>query len=199
MRYFNSRPHEEVDLTYHLCCNQSSHFNSRPHEEVDLNFYVLLATFCNFNSRPHEEVDAVKVMSHNLSFVFQLTTSRRGRPLLRQCTPTTHTYFNSRPHEEVDIVNVGIGNNRRISTHDLTKRSTILSQSAFAIVIFQLTTSRRGRLPKWLTSTVFWVFQLTTSRRGRRFQNINYINPLCISTHDLTKRSTKINITRIYQ
>ena len=34
---------------------------------------------------------------------------------------------------------------------------------------FQLTTSRRGRLPKWLTSTVFCVFQLTTSRRGRRY------------------------------
>ena len=56
-----------------------------------------------FNSRPHEEVDELFV------------------PL-----PITHSYFNSRPHEEVDNEpKCFIGFNLNISTHDLTKRSTI--------------------------------------------------------------------------
>ena len=55
-----------------------------------------------------------------------------------------------------------------ISTHDLTKRSTLLMMYQVGQCTFQLTTSRRGR---------------RCNRCGRRV-------PTGISTHDLTKRST---------
>ena len=130
------------------------------------------------------------------------------------------TYFNSRPHEEVDkqwfrrclMVN--------ISTHDLTKRSTSPRLLAFRELIFQLTTSRRGRpyialnneyhMPFQLTtsrrgrlmdkleSVETEVFQLTTSRRGRLVDDKGYFGGKGISTHDLTKRSTFYSRWRIF-
>ena len=77
----------------------------------------------NFNSRPHEEVD----LWH--------------RALGNQCN-----CFNSRPHEEVD--DGWICDNSvfiLVSTHDLTKRSTIMMKIPIITWTFQLTTSRRGR------------------------------------------------------
>ena len=100
-------------------------------------------------------------------------------------------YFNSRPHEEVDKGSVCF-------TYD--------------DIIFQLTTSRRGRhgmqgeakvkvdisthdLTKRSTTTssvnmAHILFQLTTSRRGRRTTAEPGRWKTAISTHDLTKRST---------
>ena len=122
--YFNSRPHEEVDFlavsvldtfsisTHDLTkrstvsassgCLELSYFNSRPHEEVDVRFPPMLRYGNNyFNSRPHEEVD------------------RASGTLLK-----SWLYFNSRPHEEVDRKHCCRACRIRISTHDLTKRST---------------------------------------------------------------------------
>ena len=57
----------------------------------------------NFNSRPHEEVDCPD----------EGTTESEGD-------------FNSRPHEEVDMEYTRTGDGTSlISTHDLTKRSTL--------------------------------------------------------------------------
>ena len=79
--------------------------------------------------------------------MFQLTTSRRGRPRVAARTAVTLSCFNSRPHEEVDsFVYVPVRNHEcfnsrpheevdadpiastsmadEVSTHDLTKRST---------------------------------------------------------------------------
>ena len=56
------------------------HFNSRPHEEVDIRAEKSVRLSEHFNSRPHEEVDATCVTSCLCVKVFQLTTSRRGRP-----------------------------------------------------------------------------------------------------------------------
>ena len=58
------------------------------------------------------------------------------------------------------------------------------------IVLFQLTTSRRGRQFRLLILNIIAIFQLTTSRRGRRVQNGAGINSGELSTHDLTQRST---------
>ena len=55
---------------------------------------------------------------------FQLTTSRRGRPGLLEKLASI-SYFNSRPHEEVDTITSTTSSNISISTHDLTKRSTL--------------------------------------------------------------------------
>ena len=143
--------------------------------------------------------------------IFQLTTSRRGRlvdgvlrstyidisthDLTKRSTAVSNfmfdsqLHFNSRPHEEVDACCESytmLCND--ISTHDLTKRSTLHLLSIVYSVIFQLTTSRRGRrsctsvnqyrnisthdLTKRSTNTAvnahrLCIFQLTTSRRGR--------------------------------
>ena len=61
--------------------------------------------------------------------MFQLTTSRRGRPFLSYISLTFYICFNSRPHEEVDILDL-----LHVETDQL----------------FQLTTSRRGRLHRQL-------------------------------------------------
>ena len=99
------------------------HFNSRPHEEVDLLENLCIRLPIYFNSRPHEEVDY-------------------------QCWQLLDrlNYFNSRPHEEVDLFLCAVIYGVYISTHDLTKRSTVICATPLWSCIFQLTTSRRGRL-----------------------------------------------------
>ena len=84
----------------------------------------------------------------------------------------------------------------------------------WAMVIFQLTTSRRGRRSVIRPRDLRFAFQLTTSRRGRQthtrliviFRYFNsrpheevdghlislFHNLVLISTHDLTKRSTSV-------
>ena len=78
--YFNSRPHEEVDSLPSAKRPAYNHFNSRPHKEVDAVFML-------------EDVLAIVISTHDLArrsttshplkksgAIFQLTTSRRGRP-----------------------------------------------------------------------------------------------------------------------
>ena len=121
-----------------------------------------------FNSRPHEEVD----LWH--------------RALGNQCN-----CFNSRPHEEVDNNDEDTHNHLDVSTHDLTKRSTLFFVRKMAIChcfnsrpheevdFYPLNWSANvlsvstHDLTKRSTSTVSrkienHLFQLTTSRRGRR-------------------------------
>ena len=89
-----------IDIEY-VCIS----FNSRPHTEVDCAQIFLLYISRSFNSRPHTEVDGL----------FGITGQR--------CRP-----FNSRPHTEVDRP---VFRNRGIpfilSTHDLTRRSTLIA------------------------------------------------------------------------
>ena len=108
------------------------------------------------------------VVSANPVISFQLTTSRRGR---------------RRWMEAVKITG-------KLSTHDLTKRSTRVCYLAIQHLVFQLTTSRRGRRSLYGNYRRFRIFQLTTSRRGRR-EPVRRLIPIPdLSTHDLTKRST---------
>ncbi len=79
-----------------------------------------------FNSRPHAEVDFVCC-----SYFYPLSP------------------FNSRPHAEVDMqLDDGTIEKIRLSTHDLTQRSTTAWSTRRTQTIFQLTTSRRGRRGK---------------------------------------------------
>ena len=59
-------------------------------------------------------------------------------------------------------------------------------------IVFQLTTSRRGRQFPLFKHQTRAAFQLTTSRRGRLVSRWVYPSCRCISTHDLTKRSTPL-------
>ena len=55
------------------------YFNSRPHEEVDLVLVENDHLYWYFNSRPREEVDISNLKKAILTNTFQLTTSRGGR------------------------------------------------------------------------------------------------------------------------
>ena len=130
-----------------LCKNIfENNFNSRPHEEVDrrrMDFCGM--TLISTHDLTKRSTDNVRV--ELTQGAFQLTTSRRGRPI-----PTSACYLS------VDI-----------STHDLTKRSTVLLRVLQTMITsFQLTTSRRGRRLVQAAIDFTMSFQLTTSRRGRR-------------------------------
>ena len=100
---------------------------------------------------------------------FQLTTSRGGRPYqdtfgghtgffnsrplgevdrIQMEQLLTYCFFNSRPLGEVDFVNTGATGELDFSTHDLSGRSTVRTMTRHIAIIFQLTTSRGGRLLK---------------------------------------------------
>ena len=112
-----------------------------------------------------------------------------------------------------------------LSTHDLTRRSTQKVNFYCTILIFQLTTSQGGRPGGAIYRVIEKCFQLTTSQGGRPCYSCNDRTtgafqlttsqggrPECIadrdcelflSTHDLTRRSTKesytSNIPSIFQ
>ena len=108
-------------------------------------FWFYLSIFFYFNSHPHEEDDSVR---YNLK--------------------RHEVYFNSHPHEEDDCGRGGLDWDDVISTHILTKRMTQSYQLLRYLLLFQLTSSRRG-------------WQRTDKRRG---------SSQVISTHILTKRMT---------
>ena len=205
------------------------YFNSRPHEEVDSKLSRAQALEVVISTHDLTKRSTDFLVFSSCLIVFQLTTSRRGRRRERFCLRSC-LYFNSRPHEEVDMVAATLpiwknhfnsrpheevdwvwGYSRGgtgISTHDLTKRSTPIRHPVPKRVVFQLTTSRRGRQQFLLKDMISNpVFQLTTSRRGRQqflrkkfsFQNhflcslhiiySYYINTIFFSTLFLAKSS----------
>ena len=122
---FNSRPHEEVDLLLRgglcKCTSVSTHDLTKrsTHSQV-----LLLHPYQRFNSRPHEEVDQTKQGDQTADFLFQLTTSRRGRLWLagdagRGGMFQLTTSRRGRRWSVMDAIN-----RNSVSTHDLTKRST---------------------------------------------------------------------------
>ena len=177
-------------LHYNILWYIFQSFNSRPHAEVDVS-----ADFCHeagesFNSRPHAEVDFLAICMYPLYQIFQLTTSRRGRP--------------QKIHRNAIISIFQLTTSRRGRRNLLIPCCTSLS--------FQLTTSRRGRPPPGATSSqtanlsthdltqrstkgyagtgMGFCFQLTTSRRGRQRMESEKKKIHRLSTHDLTQRST---------
>ena len=146
--------------------------------------------------------------------LFQLTSSRRGwLPKLKKYFYLP--YFNSHPHEEDDNANGRRNHLESISTHILTKRMTLMLFTSFVLILFQLTSSRRGWrggsgskkpsshisthiLTKRMTRTRMEmceraIFQLTSSRRGWQIAIYNYVICSSISTHILTKRMTELD------
>ena len=123
---FNSRPHEEVDYTKSTIPNTTRISTHDLTKRSTLFFHALYCIIMYFNSRPHEEVDDV---ARSMEY--------------------PGDYFNSRPHEEVDSRKINGGltwqnfNSRPHEEVDMEwQTSNILPP------IFQLTTSRRGRLSR---------------------------------------------------
>ena len=134
---------------------------------------------------------------YSAEYVFQLTTSRRGR---RGIAPMWKAHDSVSTHDLTKRSTHHLSNTDhidRVSTHDLSKRSTVGTIGRKTAVAFQLTTSRRGRHTPgrsfFSPTTSFnsrpheevdWSsfnalpmaekFQLTTSRRGRRYSVCRY-------------------------
>ena len=143
--YFNSRPHEEVDKP---AAGRDLDAVISTHDLTKRSTWTRFRFFCNRSLISTH--DLTKRSTHaagaiSREYLFQLTTSRRGR-LPFPGLIFLRRYFNSRPHEEVDPVGVARLNGK---------------------YIFQLTTSRRGRPSSRVFRLLLCIFQLTTSRRGR--------------------------------
>ena len=183
------RSHAEVDLKLPGLQNRNLSFNSRPHAEVDFCMGAEGQGGASFNSRPHAEVDRRGSTQAVLSQSFQLTTSRRGRHVLRLVCPRLHVFQlttsrrgrppppycepmpenfqlttsrRGRPFSMVLSVFLGAFNSRPHAEVDEKWLFDNLESE-----IFQLTTSRRGRPLPFFISSFASSFQLTTSRRGR--------------------------------
>ena len=137
----------------------------------------------------HYSYKSLNISTHDLT---RRSTPKPLPPLLLL------TYFNSRPHKEVDTVPTSI---------------------PLHCLIFQLTTSQGGRLLLGTSLATLFIFQLTTSQGGRRLGKCNrllhlhfnsrphkevdiyivlIVQPLGISTHDLTRRSTAIFTQKVF-
>ena len=122
-RYFNSRPHKEVDLFHQIWILSQDHFNSRPREEVDvggadptngrnisthdlakrstISQVRCYHTHNYFNSRPREEVDN-NILNWTHGNLYFNSRPREEVDASRFCLSRRKSHFNSRPHEEVD-------------------------------------------------------------------------------------------------
>ncbi len=143
---FNSRPHAEVDWMRTRSMQTRRTFNSRPHAEVDhpqkakrkriINFHLTTSRrgrrranrqYGNpyyFQLTTSRRGRLTRRLRSLAKMIFQLTTSRRGRQCCRWFFFHPRT-FNSRPHAEVDTSPVLQLQMLRLSTHDLTQRSTV--------------------------------------------------------------------------
>ena len=123
----------------------------------------------SFNSRPHEEVDPDMQAEQPRSCNFQLTTSRRGRLEASVVFPSTVL----------------------LSTHDLTKRSTL--QVAISVLVIHLSThdlTKRSTVIR--VHSGYWITLSThdLTKRSTQLSTPALIH-IGLSTHDLTKRSTR--------
>ena len=149
-------------------CETHKRFNSRPHEEVDRTSKDVLQAKDCFNSRPHEEVDEQHCFVSLGCQMFQLTTSRRGRPAVASSNNVTNLFQLTTSRRGRRSFLASDTGDYYVSTHDLTKRSTISEALGYDVSI---------------VST-----HDLTKRSTRKTVDSN--NNPCVSTHDLTKRST---------
>ena len=212
MLYFNSRPHEEVDRyqqpksrvpgisTHDLTKRSTSSaliiliagvFQLTTSRRGRQRFLSLIRPQMIFQLTTSRRGRQEKTSSDDVAAPFQLTTSRRGRHHLTiiQYIYTTFQLTTSRRGRPCAIIYPIV--DKEISTHDLTKRSTLQAsvlRSYLHISTHDLT--KRSTSQSYANTSQSMIFQLTTSRRGR--PNLFWITFLVIiiSTHDLTKRST---------
>ena len=131
-----------LNRQYHI--EPSKTFNSLPHTEVDGFNCSYSSGILYFNSLPHTEVDQA-VRRGDIYYIFQLTTSHRGRRIQDKYLEAYQLFQLTTSHR---------GRQESLQTADPAE-------------IFQLTTSHRGRLYICLKSMRIVLFQLTTSHRGR--------------------------------
>ena len=171
-KYFNSRPHKEVDSSSEYICilNFEFQFTTSQGGRPSLNklycFGFLfqfttsqggrLTPFIDFLFRVGFQFTTSQGGRHNLfkeamkAYTFQFTTSQGGRHI-QVFSSYYGENFNSRPHKEVDQSHYLPSCSIRISIHDLTRRSTMTipdTDTARRISIHDLT--RRSTCPPYL-------------------------------------------------
>ena len=122
--------------------------------------------------------------------LFQLTTSRRGRPGQRKRSHAAR-HFNSLPHAEVDGRVWKSSGTTCISTHYLTQRQTEINKE-MGNEMYNFNSLPHAEVDYIRNAVIigFIAFQLTTSRRGRQSFDHSVQFFQCISTHYLTQRQT---------
>ena len=188
-RYFNSRPHKEVDRPDANAQTLLYHFNSRPHKEVDNGSESFTPSRAIFQFTTSQGGRLFFLFRFVLPYIFQFTTSQGGRLHTwsfhtynfnfnsrphKEVDPGHYkwkhgySYFNSRPHKEVDLEYQYMMECAEISIHDLTRRST--------------------KWRKWST----WESNISIHDLTRRSTMwfLRNIARNSISIHDLTRRST---------
>ena len=144
--------------------------------------------YCShFNSRPHEEVDLLTPNSLDLSFISTHDLTKRSTSLAATFYHL-NLYFNSRPHEEVDMLLscplwlLGHFNSRPHEEVD-----SINEAADGSTIIFQLTTSRRGRQQKYTNHPILLLMHLAYSTKTHHSITHNRI----YSTLSFNKTSPK--------
>ena len=121
-----------------------------------------------FNSRPHKEVDPSFTNPSVVRFIFQLTTSQGGRPLLNPFSDISVSFQLTTSQGGRLAMAYGQMSSAGLSTHDLTRRST----SHLRLIV-----KRRNLSTHDLT-------------RRSTIGKIPITQTDILSTHDLTRRST---------
>ena len=211
---FNSRPHEEVDEDLKSIKPDLQMFQlttSRRGRPANGRYQILVSSFQLTTSRrgrlrfrqPDKLPDSMFQLTTSRRgrrfffqfltylFMFQLTTSRRGR---RSSEPVRFVHSGVSTHDLTKRSTISSSSAqimRFVSTHDLTKRSTFMIVFLDSFIMFQLTTSRRGR---HLWRFVIFVLNRFNSRPHEEVDFLRCHEAHCavVSTHDLTKRSTSI-------
>ena len=128
------------------------------------------------NAHPREE-DLL------FSFVYHLVHNSEPSPNFFT-SKTVHPYFNSLPHAEVDgLLRTAQAIQKHFNSLPHAEVDECSPGRYHRNLLFQLTTSRRGRLKSGKHTIIHGIFQLTTSRRGEQNSQSH-----SISTHYLTQR-----------
>ena len=210
---FNSRPHKEVDKLDVFQNNWYRTFNSRPHKEVDQSLRTVLIRSCFFQLTTSQGGRLVPHFLVLAILTFQLTTSQGGRPyvfylkkgvldffqlttsqggrLYRVVMTYTVILFQLTTSQGGRLYpNLHTETVWRLSTHDLTRRST-----PFTLIKVSGTTLSTHDLTRRSTPCADGKFCHLRSFNSRPHKEVDVsIDSVCqsgyLSTHDLTRRST---------
>ena len=189
--YFNSLPHAEVDAKLRPVHDTDRYFNSLPHAEVD---WIRNSSRTCWRISTHylTQRQTNTMPTKTTRCTFQLTTSRRGRPVGVFTMPKTSTFQLTTSRRGRRITLISIVCSRYISTHYLTQRQT-LSLRYMQLCHCHFNSLPHAEVDKSVRMTGGFVKISThylTQRQTMDSQEEDFIKS--ISTHYLTQRQTEI-------
>ena len=201
--YFNSHPREEDDASNFprlIALSISTHILTKRMTEYLLMFlffciFQLTSSRRGWRSTAYAGVNSTLFQltssrrgwhwtssGSELDIPFQLTSSRRGWHAHSPLLTVQGCHFNSHPHEEDDPASwIPRSSYRHFNSHPHEEDDFHSFVLSVIVILFQLTSSRRG-WPCLVVRQVYGtIFQLTSSRRGWPFyitlsNTSNYFN-----------------------